>query len=60
MVRYNNTPRDINIECMLRTFDNLNQHMKRQIICDTIFIEYQGEVDLETNLVDLYPYAYSW
>ena len=31
--------------------------MKRRIICDTIILEDQGEVDIELNFSELYPEA---
>ena len=45
------------IGAMLRIFGYLNHHMKCQIICDTIFMEYQEEFDIDINWSKLYPDA---
>ena len=55
MVRYNYEPGKGHLGDMLRIFGYLKNHMKHQIICDTRFLKYQVEVDLEYNWSGLYP-----
>ena len=38
-------------------FFYFKHHIKHRIICDTIFLEYQGAVDLNLNLSYIYPDA---
>ena len=55
--RYNAEPRKGHPGATLRIFGYLKYYMKRWIICDTIFLEDQGEVYLDTNWPDLHPDA---
>ena len=46
MWRYNAAPMKGFIDAMLIIGDYLNHHIKLHVICDTIFLEDQVEVDL--------------
>ena len=49
MVRYNDEPSKVHIGAILGVFVQLNHHIKCQIICDTSFLDDQGEFGPELN-----------
>ena len=42
---------------MIKIFGYLKHHIKCQIICDAVLLEYQGDFDLDINWSEIYPDA---